>query len=167
MTSPAATPDPVRRQRHRVIAWLLVAIQALILTLLVVLPSGSAWRVEGAVSIVAALLFWTGAAMAVGAGLQLGLGLTALPLPSPRGRLVTGGLFAAARHPIYTGVIMLSAGIALRSGNPFKVVLAASLAVFFAFKARWEEQRLVETYRGYAEYASRTGRFLPGLGRLR
>ncbi len=159
--------DPGRDSRHRVIAWALVGLQALILVALVLLPSGTSWKVGGAVSTLAAVLFWSGGALAVGAGLQLGLGLTALPLPSPRGRLVTGGLFALARHPIYTGVILLSAGIALRSANPVKVLLVVALTVFFAFKARWEERRLVEAYGGYAEYAARTGRFVPGLGRLR
>ncbi len=167
MSGPTSSPEPTSDLRHRIIAWLLVGVQAVILILLVVLPSGTSWTVTDTVSTLAAVLFWSGVAMAVGAGLQLGLGLTALPLPSPRGHLVTGGLFGLARHPIYTGVVMLSAGIALRSANPTKALLAVGLALFFTVKARWEEQRLVEAYPDYAGYASRTGRFLPGLGRLR
>ena len=37
---------------------------------------------------------------------------------------------------------------------------------FFAYKARWEEHRLTARYPGYAEYATRVGRFLPGVGRI-
>jgi protein-S-isoprenylcysteine O-methyltransferase Ste14 len=46
-------------------------------------------------------------------------------------------------------------------------VVTLLLAVFFAVKARMEEKYLLRTYAGYAEYAARVGRFLPGLGRLR
>jgi protein-S-isoprenylcysteine O-methyltransferase Ste14 len=34
--------------------------------------------------------------------------------------------------------------------------------VFFDRKARWEEAQLRERYPDYAEYASRTPRFVPG-----
>lgn len=42
------------------------------------------------------------------------------------------------------------------------VVLVVGLAVLFMAKARWEEARLRERYPGYADYARRTPRFVPG-----
>lgn len=65
------------------------------------------------------------------------------------------------RHPIYTGVLMLVAGLAMRSGKLVHLVIAVGTFVFFDRKARWEEARLAEKYSGYSDYAQQTPRFIP------
>ena len=45
--------------------------------------------------------------------------------------------------------------------------LVVTLAVFFEAKTRLEERFLIDAYDGYASYAARTGKFVPGVGRRR
>lgn len=70
------------------------------------------------------------------------------------------------RHPIYLGLIVLAIVRASTSGNAATVVTAVALIGLLAWKTRWEEQRLLEHFPGYAEYARRVGRLLPGIGRI-
>ncbi|MFT5530969.1 MAG: protein-S-isoprenylcysteine O-methyltransferase Ste14 [Candidatus Poriferisodalaceae bacterium] len=144
-------------------AYAFVGVQAVLLLVIVLAPAGTAWTVTSSMRTVAAALVAIGVVIGVLAALQLRRGLTAMPLPSPRGQLVTNGLFAYIRHPIYVGVIVLCAGMALRSGSLVHVVVLFVLVAFFWIKAGWEEQRLAERYPDYAGYTTRTGRLLPRL----
>jgi len=46
-------------------------------------------------------------------------------------------------------------------------VLWFALLALLAVKARWEERMLAATHTDYAAYAAATGRFVPGIGRIR
>jgi protein-S-isoprenylcysteine O-methyltransferase Ste14 len=89
--------------------------------------------------------------------------------PDARTELVVNGPFRWIRNPIFSGTAVTTAGLALIVPN----VLAAGMLVLFV--ASWQVQvRLVEepylarVHGGaYERYAGRTGRFLPGVGRLR
>lgn len=149
-------------------AWIMVAIQALLFALVAVAaltpPLGGRhlWS-----SLAAGLsLVILGAAGVVISGRDLGRALTPLPIPNGEG-LAARGLYRWARHPMYSSLIVICVGIAVASGTPQSWIAAAALAGFFAVKARMEERYLVGTYAGYAGYAARVGRFVPGLGRLR
>ena len=65
------------------------------------------------------------------------------------------------RHPIYSGMIALTVGAAVRSGSVVVALATIVLTGWFSFKARWEEDKLFAIYPGYADYASRTPRFVP------
>ena len=60
------------------------------------------------------------------------------------------------------GVLSIVVGLTLRSGSVVTLSVALVTVVFFDRKARWEEAQLRERYPDYAEYASRTPRFVPG-----
>ena len=109
--------------------------------------------------------FSPGLGLIATSALGLGSALTPTPIPTRRGHLRTSGLYRLVRHPIYTGVLLTVTGITLRSGNWVHVVIAVATYVYFDRKAAWEEQRLQETYPGYRSYASRTGKFIPRVGR--
>lgn len=98
---------------------------------------------------------------------NLGRSATALPLPVQDGELRSGGLYRYVRHPIYTGVLALAIGSAIPSGSVWIAVAAAALIGWLTAKARWEERHLMARYPGYAEYAARTPRFIPGWPRRR
>jgi protein-S-isoprenylcysteine O-methyltransferase Ste14 len=83
--------------------------------------------------------------------------------------LVTDGFFGMARNPIFTGFIVIGAGLALMVPNV--VAIAGLIAVVAAVQVTVrlvEEPYLVAAHgAGYLRYAARVGRFVPGVGRLR
>lgn len=145
----------------RSIGWASVGAQIALLLLLVALPSGDDWATPGWVKGLGVVISVAGVVIGVVASLRLGTALTPTPVPSDRGQLTTTGLYRFVRHPIYTGVLTIVAGVVVRSGSVAKAVVALLLLVFFTVKARWEEQQLAERYPGYAEYAESTPRFIP------
>ena len=85
-----------------------------------------------------------------------------------RTELVCTGPFALVRNPIYTGMIAAVLGLALLVPN---VIAAASVALLLAaleVQTRLVEEPYLLRVHGssYGSWASRTGRFLPGVGRL-
>jgi protein-S-isoprenylcysteine O-methyltransferase Ste14 len=83
--------------------------------------------------------------------------------------LVTGGLFSLTRNPIFLGMVLFYAGIALLAPNPLSiasfVVVSAAVEVQVRFV---EEPYLIRKHgEAYLSYASRRGRLVPGIGRLR
>jgi len=65
------------------------------------------------------------------------------------------------RHPIYTGVLTIVAGIVLRSGSVIQALVGVATVAFFTVKAKWEEGQLRERYADYDSYAAEVPRFLP------
>lgn len=105
-----------------------------------------------------------GAAGVLAAAAFLGRALTPLPEPNGAG-LSARGVYAWARHPMYTSVVIGALGVALARGAAVSLLLVGALAVFFEFKTSREERFLTATYPGYATYAARTGKYLPGWSR--
>jgi len=154
-------------RRDRLTAWLLVAVQASLIAAAVMIPRRPAWSENDGVTILAEAAIWIALAVGVWGALHLGRGLTPLPLPNGAVELVTRGPFRWIRHPLYSAVILGVSGIALRSRTPIVIGIAIGLGLFLGLKARWEEQHLRTAFAGYAEYATQTGRFLPGVGKVR
>jgi protein-S-isoprenylcysteine O-methyltransferase Ste14 len=146
----------------RALGVVLVVVQAALIAALVLTPGGDDWPVPSWVSAVASAAQIAGAAVLVVAAVNLGRSLTALPNPAERSTLKTGGLYRWVRHPIYSGLMALAIGTAVKSANVVDAVLAVALVVLLAGKARWEERLLSERYAGYATYAARTPAFIPG-----
>lgn len=93
----------------------------------------------------------------------LGGSLSPLPAPLPSAELVERGIYRFIRHPIYTGLVLAALGGSVYTVSPLAVGLTALLAVVLDLKARREEAWLRERFAGYAAYAARTKRFIPGL----
>lgn len=104
-----------------------------------------------------------GAGLALWGSAHLGRNLTPFPRPVVGGRLVTNGAYGFARHPLYSGVILLALGFALFTTSPLRLALAGGLAVFLDAKSRREERWLLEVYPEYAAYRRRVKKFLPGI----
>jgi len=147
---------------ERTTGWLFVAAQAILLAALVLMPGRSDFELPEWLRTIADVAFWVGVALGVIAAVALGRALTATPVPNAAGKLRTTGPYRFARHPIYSGVILLVLAIAVRSGSWWKIALGVATIAFFVVKTRWEEQRLADRFEEYEAYAATTGRFFPG-----
>ena len=92
--------------------------------------------------------------------LQIRTSFSPFPTPVTHGQLTTNGLFALARHPIYTSLLLASFGYALYAGSGYRIVIGLALMVLFYFKSSYEEELLGKRYPGYVEYRKTVGRFL-------
>ncbi|MGZ5299911.1 MAG: methyltransferase family protein [Actinomycetota bacterium] len=146
---------------RKVVAWSFVAAQAVLLVAIVATPRGDDWARTRSLEAVATAAVAVGLVLGLWAALKLGRGLTPSPLPNGAVDLVTRGPYRWVRHPMYTAVMLIAAGVAIRSGSFLVVAEAVALAVLFNVKARWEERRLIESFPGYPGYRKATGRFVP------
>lgn len=94
---------------------------------------------------------------------DLGLNRTPFPQPKEDGQLITTGIYAHLRHPLYASVIALGFAWTLLWRSWPALGLAVAQILFFDAKARREERWLRELFPDYAAYARRVKRFIPGL----
>ncbi|GAB3701521.1 methyltransferase family protein [Nocardiopsis sp. NPDC006832] len=85
-----------------------------------------------------------------------------------RTELVTRGVFALVRNPVFTGMGVLLAGQVLAVSSVLSMVALAVFTAAVQVQVRAiEEPYLLRTHgTTYTGYAARVGRFLPGIGRL-
>jgi len=82
--------------------------------------------------------------------------------PLSQSTLVTTGVYGILRHPMYSGLLSLCFGISITGDSVEKVILAIILTFVTDKVVENEETLLGEKYgRSYAEYASKTKRFVP------
>ena len=83
--------------------------------------------------------------------------------------LVTSGPFALSRNPIFSAMVPAFAGLALLVPNAAAVAGLAALIVAVEIQVRLVEEPYLLRAHGarYADYASRVGRFAPGVGRMK
>ncbi len=105
-------------------------------------------------SVLGAVLFLAGVAVVFLAARALGSSLTPFPRPVRSGRLVDDGPYAIVRHPVYSGGILVFAGIPLAL-SPWALVGTGLLAVTWALKSRVEERFLLARYPEYGAYCER------------
>ncbi|MEP7765062.1 isoprenylcysteine carboxylmethyltransferase family protein [Sanguibacter sp. 25GB23B1] len=118
---------------------------------------------------------WTGVVVAVAGFLgvlvsQSGMG-TSWRIgvrPGEETELVTDGPFAWLRNPIFTAMIVAVGGLVLAVPSPMTLAGLVFLVLGIEIQVRvTEEPHLLATHGAhYADYASRVGRFLPGVGTL-
>jgi protein-S-isoprenylcysteine O-methyltransferase Ste14 len=93
----------------------------------------------------------------------LGKSLTANPVPNEDGVLVTKGIYRIVRHPIYLGLLIITLGLVVSSGEWAQIIVWAALAVLLTYKMRWEEVLLKAKYKGYADYMAKVPAIIPGV----
>lgn len=119
-------------------------------------------------------LRWTGLAVALagmaatqvaqsGMGASWRVGVDA----AERTDLVTSGLFAYVRNPVFTAMTVTAAGLALMVPNALAVLAWLVLVLAVELQVRVVEEPYLAGVHGraYADYTARAGRFVPGVGR--
>ncbi|KAI0558271.1 Phospholipid methyltransferase [Gracilaria domingensis] len=90
--------------------------------------------------------------------------LSIWPAPVPSGELRTDGLYEYVRHPMYSGVLLASAGFAVATASPSRIALTIAFAAFLMKKIDVEEQFLKDSYPGYEEYTQEvTSKLIPNV----
>jgi len=111
-------------------------------------------KVWGALAMAAGIVVYGLALHAFGSSWRLGIDRDR---PGP---LVTGGIFARSRNPIYLALMLLMVGVFLVVGRLVLLLLAIICAVYFHSLVRREERFLMQHYGdAYRAYAQRVGRW--------
>ena len=104
-------------------------------------------------------------------GAQSAMGVSWRPDVDPESRspLVTSGPFGLVRNPVLTCTATTAIGLALMVPNSFAILMLAAFITAWEIQVRLVEEPYLKRVHGqkYREYAARTGRFLPLIGRLR
>jgi len=83
--------------------------------------------------------------------------------------LVTSGPFALVRNPIFSAMIPTALGLTMMVPSLVALVGFVALIIALELQVRVVEEPYLKRTQGsaYRRYADRTGRFMPGVGRLR
>lgn len=141
---------------------LILVVAQLVLFLLFAL-AGSGYANNFWLSLAAFVLTIAGIVVCGLALVRLGKNLTPVPTPRHEGQLVDTGVYRYMRHPVYTGLILITSGIALYNLSYPRLIIAGMIYFFFLYKSKYEEALLLEKYPDYINYRKRTGRFFPKL----
>jgi protein-S-isoprenylcysteine O-methyltransferase Ste14 len=85
------------------------------------------------------------------------------PEPKASGHLVTGGPYGLIRNPMYSALLLFAAAEVVAYADMWKITCWLALALVLLAKAMLEERGLRERFPGYAAYAQRVRRFIPGV----
>ena len=69
-----------------------------------------------------------------------------------RQRVVSTGVYAFVRHPMYLGAVLMFVGAPILLGSALGLVVAAAMTALLAGRILIEERVLVRELDGYAEY---------------
>lgn len=145
------------------LGWILVAVQAVLLLALVLLPwrRPLSWPLD-VLDVFGLLLMVAGLALLFISFISLGRALTPTPIPVEGAGLRTRGIYGVVRHPIYVGVLVAALGFTLAVGSIWQVVVWFALLAFFLGKAFWEDRLLAERHGvAWYDYADHVGGFFP------
>ncbi|MEI8411418.1 MULTISPECIES: methyltransferase family protein [unclassified Kribbella] len=110
--------------------------------------------------LVADVLLVAGTAWAVWSLVTLGRNLSVI---AQAREVVEHGPYRWIRHPLYTGEIVSSLGLAITAGTTAAAGAWLLLVALQVYRARSEEQVLIGALPTYASYRTRTAALLPGV----
>ncbi len=122
------------------------------------------WHTTTALGVLTDALVAAGLAFTVWARVALGRNWSAEVTFKQDHELIESGPYALARHPIYTGLIIMALGTAINYGRAFGFVVFVALCGGLWWKAR-EEERVMSSHfpEAYAHYKARVPAIIPFL----
>jgi protein-S-isoprenylcysteine O-methyltransferase Ste14 len=131
-----------------------------------VVSNSAAWKFGSAgLSVAGLLVMWAGLAVRIWAIVVLGRSFRMTVEVDAGQKVVDSGPYRWVRHPSYTGILLLMAGLSLVYGNwPALAILLVLPAGVLIHRILVEEAVLTEVMgEAYTDYAARTKRLVPGL----
>ncbi|MDT0165833.1 isoprenylcysteine carboxylmethyltransferase family protein [Actinotalea sp. AC32] len=129
-------------------------------------PGRARWALPRAVVVAAVSTGLAGAGLSVAGALPHGSRLTPRVVPPDDAELLTGGVYAVSRHPVYAGLVLATGAFAVLRGRPEPLVSWLGLVAVLDRKTRHEEVHLAERFgAAYERYRRRTPRLLGVPGR--
>ncbi|MFN3939702.1 MAG: methyltransferase family protein [Chitinophagales bacterium] len=107
------------------------------------------------------LIAITGVLIIAIAVLQLKKNLTIFPTPVANGGLVTSGVYAIVRHPLYTGILSICFGVSIVRQDFLQCLFSVCILILFVIKSDYEEKLLEEKFTAYKNYKTSTGKLFP------
>ena len=147
---------------YRLVAGVLIAAWLVAERLLHVSSQSRLWHTALALGVVTDFVVLAGFAFTVWARITLGRNWSAEVTFKQDHELIESGPYALARHPIYTGLIVMALGTAINYGRTIGFALLLSLCGGLWWKARQEERIMSRHFpEAYAEYKMRVRAIIP------
>jgi protein-S-isoprenylcysteine O-methyltransferase Ste14 len=147
---------------YRLVAGILFLGLAAAGRLLHVSSQSQPWHTTLGLGVVTDCIVLAGAAFSVWARITLGRNWSVEVTFKEDHELIESGPYALARHPIYTGLIVMALGTAMNYGRAIGFVLLVSLCGGLWWKARQEERVIGRHFPdAYAEYKTRVRAIIP------
>jgi protein-S-isoprenylcysteine O-methyltransferase Ste14 len=120
------------------------------------------WAVSPAVSLVASLLMVAGTAFTIWARFTIGANWSGTVTLKEHHELMQRGPYGLARHPIYTGLLLMGVASALQYGEPFGFLELVVIIGLFIYKIHLEEKLMTENFPDqYPQYRQRVKAIIP------
>ena len=147
---------------YRLVAGILIVGLVAAGRLLHVSSQSRLWQTTLALGVVTDCIVVAGAAFTVWARITLGRNWSAEVTFKQDHELIEFGPYALARHPIYTGLIVMALGTAINYGRAIGFALVIALCGGLWWKARQEERIMSRHFPdAYAEYKTRVRAIIP------
>lgn len=162
--------NPLRQGRQWAFVVLLAIGGGLIVSRLAGLTGGGGstsfvarlWPFSVGLAAAAGILSYLGLAIAIWARVTLGRNWSAIPELKQGHELVIRGPYAVVRHPIYTGLLLMFAAVAVLWATPAGLFLLLMVVVGIQLKLSREESLLAGEFPDqWSAYRARTRRVLP------
>ena len=111
-------------------------------------------RVPTTISLVGDVLVAIGLGVSMLVVIQNGYAASTISVESGQ-KLVSTGVYAFVRHPMYTGIVIMMLGIPLALGSYWGLVFVLPGLIGLAVRIGDEEQLLKQELDGYSEYAQK------------
>ena len=87
--------------------------------------------------------------------------LQATPDVAPGSKLIKSGPYRYIRHPMYTGLLLITISILVSYFSPLRLIAAVILTVDLLIKIQYEEKLLNKYFKEYGRYLKHTWRLIP------